>query len=183
MVMTDREGLKKQIMESAGRVIYTYTAHWKMVDRLKKRFMCIKIIQIILTAVSTVGFLSAIITNLVALSWVSSFTAAISLGLNLYMLNFNLNEEIRQHTDAANELWDIREAYQSLIVDFDTLPEEEIRKKRDKLSAMVSRVNRLNHGTDKKSYCEAKKALKNEAEQSFDEGEVERLMVSCTQKK
>lgn len=36
-----RDGLKTQIKEAYGRVVYTYTTHWKMVDALvaKNRYI------------------------------------------------------------------------------------------------------------------------------------------------
>ena len=69
------------------------------------------------------------------------------------MLNFNVSDDIKKHTDAANELWDVREAYKSLLVDFDALTDEEIRSKRDTLIAEISRINKAYPGTDEKSFA------------------------------
>ncbi len=171
-----RNKLQQQIIEGHGKVMYTYTCHWKIVDRLKRRFTTIKVIQIILTAISTVGFLAAFFAKNPSLSWIGGVPAAISLGLNLYMLNFNLPDLIEKHTAAANELWDVREGYSSLITDFDQLSDVEIRAERKRLTNAVSRINKAYPGTDKNSYRDAKKALKEEEEQSFSEGEAEALL-------
>lgn len=91
------EKLRSQIKDAYGRVLYTYTAHHKLAARLIKQKNAIKITQIVLTAVSTVGFLATIITNQVLLSWLGGITAALSLGLNLYTRDFNLQEAIQKH--------------------------------------------------------------------------------------
>lgn len=167
------ERLKKQLTEAAGNVIYTYVAHWNIVNRLKIRFKIIKITQIVLTAISTGGFLTSIIAGIPCLSWLGGFSSALALFLNLYMLNFNITDDIKRHEEAANELWNIREGYRSLIVDFDDLSQEIIREKRDKLIAETSRVNKEYPGTDERSFTKAKKTIGN---YSFDEGEAEKLL-------
>ena len=47
-------------------------------------------------------------------------------------------EIIKQHIEAANELWEVREKYKSLLVDIDVIDETEIRHKRDSLLMDVS---------------------------------------------
>ena len=121
-----KKKLMRQISDAAGNVLYTYGAHWVIVNRLRTRQTVIKITQICLTALSTGGFLASVIAGVPELSWVGGFTSAIALGLNLYSLNFNLPTDIKSHTDAANDLWDVREAYKSLLCDFEELSNEEI---------------------------------------------------------
>lgn len=171
-----REKLKSQIKDAYGKVVYTYTAHHKFAARLNKQKNTIKVTQIILTAISTVGFLATVITNQVLLSWLGGITAALSLGLNLYTKDFNLQEDIQKHKDAADDLWDVRETYISLLTDFDILNEDNIREQREKLQDKVSKINRKYPGTDGKSYAEAQNALQNEEEQTFREGEVDELL-------
>lgn len=171
-----REKLKSQIKDAYGKVLYTYTAHHKFAARLIKQKNTIKVIQITLTAISTVGFLATIITNQVLISWLGGTTAALSLGLNLYTKDFNLQEDIQKHKDAADDLWDVREKYLSLLTDFDILNEDNIREQRDKLQDAVSKINRKYPGTDGKSYAAAQNALQNEEEQTFREGEVDELL-------
>lgn len=170
------EKLRSQIKDAYGRVLYTYTAHHKFASRLIKQKNAIKVTQIALTAISTVGFFATIITNQVLLSWLGGIAAALSLGLNLYTKDFNLQEDIQKHKDAADELWDVRESYVSLLTDFEILNKDEIRRQRDKLQSAVSKVNRQYPGTDDKSYNEAQNALKNNEEQTFNEGEVDELL-------
>ncbi len=170
-------GLRKQIIDAAGNVQFTYVAHWEIVNRLKKRYRIIKIIQIVLTAIAATGFLVSITAGISWLNWIGGLTSAVSLGLNLYMLNFNLPNEIKQHKDAANDLWDVREAYNSLLTDFDSLQDAEIRDRRDKITQEVSRINKSYPGTDGKSFAEAKKDM---PKYKFENGEVEQILNIAT---
>ena len=110
-----RVRLKNQIKDAYGKVIYTYTAHHKLADRLEKENKYVKNAQIILTAVSSCGFFASIITNKVILTWASGIAAALSLCLNLYAKEYNIQNEVNQHRNAANALWNVRESYVSLL--------------------------------------------------------------------
>lgn len=173
MSMDSKEKLRQQITDSAGIIPYTFSAHWNIVHRLKKRYTFIKILQIILTALSTGGFLTSIIAGIPWLSWVGGLTSAVALGLNLYMLHFNLPDNIKSHTDAANELWDVREAYKSLLIDLDDLEPDEIRIKRDSLIERVSQINKKYPGTDDKSFKQAQADI---GKYQFEDGEAARLL-------
>ena len=147
-----KEVIKTHMIEAAGNVIYTYNAHWNIVNRLKKQNKTIKVVQIILTALSTSGFLGAILSGISQLSWVGGLTSAIALGLNLYTLNFNIEDDICKHTDAANALWEVREAYKAAIADIELLSIEEARSRRDEMTKIVSHINKSYPGTDEKSF-------------------------------
>lgn len=168
-----RDKLNKQLTESAANVLYTYAAHWNIINGLKMQFKIIKVVQIFLTALSTGGFLASLIAGKPCISWIGGLASALALGLNLYMLNFNVQEEIKKHTDAANELWDVREAYKSLLVDFDALPDDIIRAGRDKLIETIGRINKAYPGTDKRSFSKAQKEI---GKYIFDNGEAEKLV-------
>ena len=107
----NQELLLNQIIDLHGKVVYTYTTHHKIQNRLERINKGVKISQIILTAVSTVGFLATVITNQYLLAWIGGITSALSLGFNLYMKDSNLDDRIKKHKDAADELWDVREAF------------------------------------------------------------------------
>lgn len=171
-----RTTLKQKLVESAAKVVYTYTAHWKIVDRLKYRYCTIKIAQVIFTGIASCGLLSILLGSYPCFSIIGGVFAFLSLSVNLYSLHFNLPDKIKQHTDAANELWLIRESYMALITDFDVMDDEKIRNERDKLTKMINQVNVTYPNTDKQSYTEAQVALKQDEEQTFSEGEAEKLL-------
>lgn len=169
----DRDKLKKLITESAGNVFYTYSAHWNIVNRLQKQYKGIKILQIVLTALSTGGFLTSLISGIAWLSWLGGLTSAVSLSVNLYQLNFNVADDIKKHTDAVNKLWDVRESYKALLVDFDSLTDEKIQIKRDELTSEVSKINKNYPGTDEWAF---KKAQKEIGKYTFEDGEADKLL-------
>lgn len=171
-----RKKLLRQIIDAAGNVFYTYGAHWVIVNRLKTKQTRIKIMQIILTALSTGGFLTSLIAGIPWLCWMGGFTSAVSLALNLYSLNFNLPTEIKAHTDAANELWEVRETYKALITDFEDLETDAIRSKRDSITQIVSHINKTYPGTDDKAFATARKKLQN---YKFDDDESAKLLHVC----
>ena len=68
MMDKSKTKLIRQIMDAAGNVLYTYSAHWIIVNKLKSEFKAIKVTQIILTALSTGGFLASLIAGIPWLS-------------------------------------------------------------------------------------------------------------------
>lgn len=171
-----RNLLRQQLVDSHGKIQYTYTAHHKMVEHIVCVDKAIRVTQIILTAVSTGGFLATIITNQTILCWIGGIAAALSLGLNLYSKDFRLQEDARIHKDAADCLWDIREAYVSLLTDIDFIPIEDALKRRETLTEKTSEVNKKYPGTDKRSFRLAQEVIKNEKLYSFERNEAEALL-------
>lgn len=175
---THRDGLLVQLREASGRVIYTYTTHLKMMNHLNEKNCIIKYAQICLSAISTGGFLGAIITNQIVLTCIGGLFSTALLALNLFFKDFNLIEEIKQHRIAADNLWMIREDYISLLTDFPVLCDEEIIAKRDSLQLRVFEIYKLSPKTDRKSYTEAQNALKSEEEQFFTPEEIDKMLPS-----
>lgn len=171
-----RDGLHMQIEEAYGRIVYTYTAHWKKVDTLTKKNRAIKHAQITLSAISSGGFIGALISNEFILTCIGGIVSTLLLALNLYFKDFNLNVDIAKHTAAANALWRIREDYISLLTDFPSMSISEICAKRDELQAATADVYEISPGTDAKSYEAAQKALKNDEEQFFSREELNALL-------
>jgi|SRR5574344_1051981 hypothetical protein len=175
--INNKEKLYNQLVAAHGKIMYTYTAHHKMADRLISYSKLIKRIQIGLTGITSCGFLALIIYDGTCLKILGGLLSTISLCLNLYTKGNNFfNNEIKEHQAAANDLWEIREAYVALLTDFNVLPDVVIREKRDELTARVSAVNRKYAGTDSSAYKEAQKALKKQEEQTFNPGEAEKFL-------
>lgn len=171
-----RNQLKNQIKEAYGKVTYTYTAHHKLADRLEKKNRYIENTQIALTAFSACGFFALTVTNKIALAWLSGISSVLSLFLSIYTKEYKIQNEINQHRNAANALWDIRESYVSLLTDYEILENDGMRHQRDVLCKKVSEVNNNYPATDSKSYRAAQKALKKDEEQTFKEGEVDSIL-------
>ena len=173
---THRQNLKIQIREEYGRLVYTYTTHLKQAGLLTKQNERIKHWQIILSAISTGGFLSAVITSQITLTWISGIVSTALLVLNLYFKEFNLSDDIKEHRTTADALWVIRECYISLLTDFPVLKTEEIMQKRDELLSRTAEIYKAAPSTNPKSYSAAQKALKENEEQFFRTSEIDQML-------
>ena len=74
-----RKNLKQKLIESTAKVVYTYTAHWKIADRLNERQCCIKWLQIFFTGVASCGLLSTVMKEYDWFPIVCGFFAFVSL--------------------------------------------------------------------------------------------------------
>lgn len=171
-----REALLTQIKESFGRIVYTYTTHLKKMNRIIKKNKRIKLFQIILSAISTGGFLGGVITNELIIACIGGVFSTALLGVNLYFKEFNLLDEVKLHQIASDNLWLIREDYISLLTDFNTLSETDIVKMREELKERTFEIYKTSPKTDSKSYVEAQKALKSEEEQFFSAEELDKML-------
>ena len=168
--------LESQIREAYGRIVYTETCHYKMIDSLFRLNNNIKIWQMILSAIATTGFFVTIFSNEKTTSIIGAIVSLILLILNSYAKNFNLVEISQDHKVAADALWKIREEYVSLLTDFEILTVEEIMEKRNELQERTAEVYSTSPKTDSKSYAKTQKALKTAEEQTFSEQEIDVML-------
>ena len=134
--------------------------------------------QIILSAISAGGCLSAIVTDQAELAWIGGIVSTLLLVVSGYLKDKDFATEQKEHRFVATKLWSIREEYLSLLTDFDALDEQDIVKKREELTKKTAKVYETAPQTDKKSYVEAQKALKNEEEQFFTQEELNVMLPS-----
>ena len=169
--------LESQIREAYGRVTYSQTCHDKFINRTVKLVDRIKVAQIVLSAITTSGFVVAIFSDDNIASILGAIVSLALLILNTYIKNFDLSGIAQEHKKASDLLWKIREEYVSLLTDFEMLDSNDIRNKRDELQERTSEVYSNSPRTDAKSYTAAQKALKTEEEQTFSEEEID-IMLS-----
>lgn len=168
--------LESQIREAFGKVTYTFTSHEKCISRLIQTNNRIKTLQIVLSALTTGGFLGTIISEEKLCGIIGALLSLCLLILNAYVKNFNLVETAQKHQKAADLLWKIREEYISLLTDFEILEPQEIMLKRDELQNRTAQVYSNSPRTDLKSYKATQNALKIEEEQTFSEQEIDILL-------
>lgn len=171
-----RNDLLSQIKNAYGKVVYSYTTHWKQqniyVNRLKK----LKITEIVLSSISTTGLVSFLISNQWWIALIGTIFSAISLALTLYTKDKRYEEAIASHRVSADDLWLLREKYISLMTDFESLEISEIVRKRDDLEKNASRIYKAAIPVTPAAYKEAQKALKEEEEQYFSEAELDQML-------
>ena len=168
--------LESQLREAFGKVVYTQTCHNKMAERFAKRDNNIKIFQIVLSAMTTGGFITTIICNDTIVKIIGSIISFLLLIFNSYTKNFNLIEKAESHKNAANLLWKIREEYISVLTDFEILDVDKIISIRNDLQNRTYEIYNSSPRTDKKSYLQAQKSLKTEEEQTFSEKEIDNML-------
>lgn len=176
------EALYNQIEEAYGKLVYTYTTQVIHAGRLHGRNTILKWVQIILSAVSTGGFIATIVTNQILLTWISGICSTVLLVLTAYFKEADLSTIHKKHLETSNRLWLLREQYLSLLTDFPTLSVNEIVTKRDELQLRVAKIYDEAPLTDAKSYSLAQKALKENEAQFFSREELNKMLPESLRK-
>lgn len=168
--------LYSTIEDAYGKVVYTYTTQIIHAARLKQRNSALKWLQIILSAISTGGFLGSIITNQTVLVWLGGLCSTALLVLTAYFKDSEFSNTYARHQVTSNSLWAVREEYLALLTDFCSLTIEEITKKRDDLRKKTSKIYENAPLTDEKSYTLAQKKIKKEESQFFSREELNQIL-------
>lgn len=154
--MEEKEKLREQILHLKDEVSYAAKREWATYNKLNKKTQTLKILDIILTAVSSVGIISFFFHGNLQINIITSFITLSSLSLNLYTSNFRDDENKSFYADAAGELWKAEKGFESLLTDFDSLDENDIRTKRDALIDEVDKINREYHSLSQISHSKKK---------------------------
>jgi len=102
--MDYKDNLYNQIKDSYGKLLYTYTAHWKLSDRYIRFDKWIKISEIILCAITATGLFGYIIADARWLIIVGAVFSALSLAVTLLVKEMNMQEKSVKHKDTADDL-------------------------------------------------------------------------------
>ena len=173
-----RRIFKGQIRECYGRVVYSHKTQEKCADLLLYRQSVIKILQIALSAMTTAGFIGAILGVGRIADIVGVVMSALLLGLNSYTKDYDLGELAQKHKQAANELWLIREKYLSLLVDIamKEKPLETLQRERDELLGQLHSIYIGAPSTIFKAYKKAQEALKSLEDMTFSDEEIDTFL-------
>ncbi len=176
--MDTRAVVEGQLRECYGRVVYSHKAQEKCADILLLRLSRIKLWQIILSSITTGGFVAAFFgTGPVGAAIGTVFSTAL-LALNAYTKDHDLGEIAQKHRQAAADLWLIREKYLSLLTDLRAGGESigSIRSRRDSLLQELHGAYSGAPSTTVRAYREAQKALQQSEEMTFSEKEIDKLL-------
>lgn len=171
-----RVKLYDQIEEAYDKVVYTYTTQHKQAEIIAKRNSRLKILQIVLSAITSCGVFAVLLGANDSLNRLNAVLSTVALALSYYLSVANLDVQELKHLDTANSLWVIREKYLSLLTDFDVLPIVDIAKRRDELMEEVAKIYDVAPKTSEDAYKEAQKALKENEEQYFSREEKNKLV-------
>lgn len=169
--------LESQIRELYGRAVWTHKTQEKCADILRSRNHTIKIIQIVLSGLTTTGILITIFGNNFWVGAISAFFSASLFTINAYFQKYDLGEIAQKHSESAADIWDIREQYLSLLTDLKSGENiEEIRIRRDKIQKKLFNIYKGAPRTINKAYKAATSALKENEELTFSEKEINNLL-------
>ncbi len=173
-----RRILEGQLRECYGRVVYSHKTHEKCADLLLSRLARVKLWQIVLSAVTTAGFLGAVFGTGKAGAIIGVIVSTVLLALNAYTKNYDLGELAQKHKQAANDLWIIREQYLSLLVDL-AMREKPIEALQGQRDALVEQLHDTYSGapsTTYDAYKKAQEALKHSEDMTFTDVEIDAFL-------
>lgn len=173
-----RRILEGQLRECFGRVVYSHKTHEKCVDILLGRLSAIKLSQIILSVITTGGFITIFFGSGQIGALIGAFFSISLLILNTYTKDYDLGEIAQKHKQAANAIWLIREKYQSLLTDLrmGIKPLQELQKERDKLLEELNAVYKGSPSTTYQAYKKAQAALKINEDMTFSDEEIDAFL-------
>ena len=170
--------IESQIRELYARVLWSHKTQEKCADILNARHKWIKIIQIVLSVITTTGILITIFGDDKIIGIISAVFSALLFGINAYTKDYDLGQLAQKHSNSASDLWNLRESYLSLLTDIKTgkLSTEEITTVRDKLQTNLYNVYKGAPRTISRAYRKATKGLKENEEMTFSPSEIDSLL-------
>ncbi|MBL7718933.1 MAG: SLATT domain-containing protein [Flavipsychrobacter sp.] len=170
--------IESQLRELYGRVVWSHKTQEKCADIILKRHMRLKIVQIALSALTTTGILVSVFGDNEIIGIISAILSAILFGLNTYTKDYDLGEIAQKHSNAASELWNIRESYLSLLADLKSgrLGLDAVILKRDELQENLFNTYKGAPRTINAAYKEATRGLKSNEELTFSNEEIDNLL-------
>ena len=151
---------------------------WHVIPRL------IKLWQIVLSAITTAGFLDTIFGTESVGVVIGVIASTVLLSLNAYTKNYDHGELAQKHRQAGADLWLIRERYLALITDL-RVGKEPVEKITDRRDALLEDLHGIYLGapnTTYKAYKKAQEALKQYEEMTFSDAEIDALLPNDLRK-
>lgn len=158
--------------------MYSHKTHEKCADILLTNLARIRLLQIALSAITTAGFIGAVFGAGQVSMVVGLIVSTSLLAVNAYTKNYDLGELAQKHKQAANDLWLIRERFQSILVDIamKERPLESLQEQRDKLIEQLHTVYSGAPSTTFKAYKKAQVALKTLEDMTFSDPEIDAFL-------
>ncbi len=138
----------------------------------------IKNVQILLSALTTGGFISTFLGFGTIGAAIGVVLSTALLILNTYTKNYDLGELAQKHKQAANDIWLIREKYLSLLTDLASGSKtlDILQQERDKLLRDLHAVYVGSPSTNYKGYKKAQEALKKYEDITFSDEEIDAFL-------
>lgn len=185
-VEDERYVLESQIRELYGRCAYTHKTHEKMAERASTHLWRVKWAQIILSALTTGGAIGVLFDK--SSMVYPLLTAGLSISmliLNSYVKDIDPGQDAQIHREAASDIWNVREAYLSLLTDIrdQAFGLNDLRTRRDELQDQLHAIYKTAPHTNSKAYGEAQDALKNREDLTFTDAEIDAFLPGPLKRK
>ncbi|HWO72504.1 MAG TPA: SLATT domain-containing protein [Dehalococcoidia bacterium] len=170
--------LQAQVRELFGRVVHSHQGHQRCAEIYRRIADQVKLIQIGLQAAIVLSSLGALLAGVQALVAVALVCAGVLLALSVYLKNVDPGALAERHAEMAFRLWDIREAYLSLLTDLQSnfLTPDQARARRDSLHHALADVYQQTPMAASQWHWAARKALKEAEAMLFTPEEIDRLL-------
>lgn len=170
------DSIYSQIEEEYGKATYAYEAQIIHAGRLQKRDHCIKIMQIVFSAISTSGFIGTIASDNTKFIWLTGIFSIALLIISAYSKDADLSELQKEHKITSDKILDLRYQYVSLLIESKDLSLDELKMKRDNIHDKLMDVYKSAPMTDLKSFKKAQDFLKNKEGQFFSREELNKML-------
>jgi hypothetical protein len=173
-----RSILEGQLREGYGRVVYSHKTHEKCADILLEKQGRIRFWQIVLSAVTTAGFIGAVFGAGQIGAVLGLIVSTVLLALNSYTKNYDLGELAQKHRVTASNLWLVREKYVSLLVDvaMREKPIESLQQQRDELVVELHKIYSGAPSTNSEAYIKAQEGLQRNQDMTFTDEEIDAFL-------
>lgn len=165
--------LEDQIRECYGRVVYTHKTHERMADRCAASQRRFKWAQITLSALTSAGAVGVVVQEGTQVEVATAAFSFLTLLVAAYLKNFDPGATAQKHRDAAAQLWNVRECYQSLLTDLPKLSYDQAVERRNELQSMLAALYVSAPQTNGQAYVEAQDRLKNMEDMTFSDDEID----------
>lgn len=175
-----RRLIEAQVRECYGRVVYSHKTHEKCADILLSRLSTIKGWQIVLSSITTAGFIAAIFGAGPVGGLLGVIVSTALLVLNAYTKSYDFGEVAQKHRQAAADLWLLRERYLALITDLRVGKEslDRLTSRRDEILQELHTVYSGAPSTTYSAYKKAQEALKKHEDMTFSVAEIDAFLPS-----
>lgn len=182
----ERYALDSQVRECFGRCAYTHKTHEKMADRGSHRQRVMKWCQIVLSALTAGGAVGVVFDrSSVVFPYATALLSISLLIVNSYVKDLDPGKDAQLHREAASDIWNVREAYLSLLTDIrdPACSVAVLRQRRDDLQETLYKIYRSAPHTDGKAYGQAQDALKNKEDLTFSDDEIDAFLPGPLKRK
>lgn len=172
------EAFEAQIRECFGRVAYSHKTHEKCADLLQSKLRVLKNTQIAISVAVSGTLIVTVVGQETVSKLVATVLSAVLAGINLYFKNYNYGEMAQAHKEAADQLWNVRESYVSLLTDMETraVTMEKAMERREKLQKDLGAIYSKAPRTNANAYKQAQRALKISEDLTFSAEEIDAFL-------